>query len=74
MRFVSLPAVSSRPVPLGRYVALVKAAKRSPEATFKHGLTCWWPVLGREVLEQFRDGVSERIREAIPYHKRGEKA
>ena len=71
-RFIMLPAVSERsPVRLGRYVAFVLAAKRSPAAEFKHGLDCWWPVTGAEIVKQFRSAMHERISQAIPYSARG---
>lgn len=72
MRYVMLPAVhETKGVRLGKYVAFIRHAKANPDAQFKHGLTCWWPVTGAEIVKQFREGLSERIGQAIPYHKRG---
>lgn len=74
MRFIIVPAVSDRrPVRLGRYVAFVAAAKRSPNTEFKHGLDCWWPVTGAEIVKQFRAAMHDRITQAIPYNLRGVK-
>lgn len=71
-RYIMLPAISEvRPVRLGRYVAFVAAAKRSPSAEFKHGLDCWWPVTGAEIIKQFRTAMHERISQAVPYSSRG---
>lgn len=67
-----LPAVSERrPVRIGRYVAFVVAAKKSPDAEFKHGLDCWWPVTGAEIVKQFRAAMHDRITQAVPYSSRG---
>jgi len=70
MRYISLPAINKR-VTIKNYVAGVKMAKARPDAEFKHGLTCWWPCTGADIMRQFRDGVMDRINQAIPYLKRG---
>lgn len=69
-RFVRLPAID-KSVPLGAYVKAVKLAKANPEMEFKHGLTCWWPCTGREIVKQFFEGVQERINAGVPYGARG---
>ncbi len=71
MRCVVLPAISARPVRLWKYVAFVAAAKASPATEFRHGLDCWWPCTGAEIVSQFREAMQARITEAIPYSKRG---
>lgn len=71
LRWIICPALHSKPIPLGRYVAFIKAAKARPGSEFKHGLTCWWPVTGAEIVKQFREGLTERINQAKPYHLRG---
>ena len=70
MREIHLPAVNMT-VPLSSYVRAVRLAKENPNAEFKHGLTTWWPVKGREIIWQFRQGMQERINQAIPYSDRG---
>ena len=67
---IYLPAIERR-IPLGVYVAAIKTAKAHPEQTFKHGLSTWWPTTGREIVAQFRDGMQDRINQAMPYHRRG---
>lgn len=69
-RTIYLPAIS-RSVSLGAYVTAIKLAKRFPDREFKHGLTCWWPCPGRDILRQFREGVKDRINQATPYMQRG---
>jgi hypothetical protein len=69
-RTIYLPAIERR-VSLAAYVAAIKTAKAQPEQTFKHGLTTWWPTTGREIVAQFRDGMHDRINQAIPYRRRG---
>jgi hypothetical protein len=69
-RYISLPAINRR-VPLGAYVNYVKLAKANPDREFKHGLSCWWQCLGKEVVQQFREGMNERINAGIPAIKRG---
>ena len=69
-RAIYLPATGRR-IPLGAYVQGIKLAKANPEAEFKHGLTCWWPCTGAEIMEQFRRGMHNRISQGIPYSERG---
>lgn len=71
-RVVTLPAIH-RTVTLGAYVKAVKMARDNPDAEFDHGLTTWWPTKGREIVEQFRHGMNDRINQGIPYSKRGMK-
>lgn len=71
MRTVHLPAVDRR-VSLAAYIAAVKRAKANPTEIFSHGLTCWWPCAGEEIVRQFVDGMQERINQAVPYHQRGQ--
>ena len=71
-RYIVLPALDGKKVALGSYIQAVRHAKAHPETTFKHGLTCWWPCTGREVLTQFLDGVHNRINAGIPYVSRGQ--
>jgi hypothetical protein len=70
MRTITLPAIN-KTVPLGAYVAAVKLAKANPTMEFKHGLTCWWPCTGAEIVQQFFRGVQDRINQAVPYSQRG---
>ena len=57
---------NGRRVTIGQYVKAIKLAKANPDATFKHGLTGWWPVTGREVLAQFRQMVQDLINRHRP--------
>ena len=70
MRTIHLPAVDRR-VSLAAYIAAVKRGKANPTMTFSHGLTCWWPCTGDEIVRQFVAGIQDRISQAIPYHRRG---
>lgn len=58
-------------VSLSAYLAAVKQAKAHPDAEFKHGLTCWGPCKGRDIMRQFFDGLTDRINQGIPYANRG---
>jgi hypothetical protein len=69
-RTITLPAVNMT-VTLKAYVAAVRMAKANPTAEFKHGFTTWWPTTGADIMRQFREGMQERINQAIPYSKRG---
>ena len=69
MRCISLPAINKN-VSLQNYVAGIKKAKSMPDSVFPHGLTCWWSCTGREIMEQFMDGVNDRINQMIPYIER----
>ncbi len=70
MRVIYLPATGKR-IPLKAYVQGIKLAKANPTAEFKHGLTCWWPCTGKEIMRQFRRSIHDRINQNIPYHQRG---
>ena len=60
MRVIYLPAIEKR-VSLAAYIKAIKLAKQHPDAKFSHGLTTWWPTLGREIVQQFLLGVHDRI-------------
>lgn len=70
-RYITLGDDSGRRVTLGQYVAAIKLAKANPTTEFKRGLTCWWPVTGAEVVQQFRRGMQDRISQGISYSQRG---
>jgi hypothetical protein len=71
-RTIRLPAID-RTVTLVSYINLVRLAKGYPTAVFKTGLTTWWPTTGAEIMQQFRQGMTDRINQAIPYSQRGRK-
>jgi len=71
LRTIHLPAID-RTVSLAAYIQAVSLAKACPTAVFKTGLTTWWPTTGAEIMQQFRDGMTERINQAIPYSQRGQ--
>jgi hypothetical protein len=70
-RYVTLPALDNKKVPLSAYVAAIKTAKANPDRTFKHGLTTWWATTGAEIMDQFRAGMMDRINQGISYSQRG---
>lgn len=70
MRCIYLPAIERR-VSLGQYVAAIRLAKANPHREFKHGLTCWWPCSGADIIRQFYAGIVDRINAGIPYVERG---
>lgn len=70
MRTITLPAVN-KTVSLKQYVAAIKMAKMNLDREFKHGLTCWYPCSGRDIVKQFLDGIHDRINEGISYNLRG---
>lgn len=70
MRTIYLPAVGRR-VTLAAYLSAVRKAKANPHVLFSHGLTCWWPCTGEEIMRQFQEGIQERINQATPYLMRG---
>ena len=69
-RTIYLPALE-RSVTLAQYVDAIRLAKANMDREFKHGLTTWWPTMGAVIVKQFRDGLNQRISEAIPYYRRG---
>jgi len=69
-RFITIPVIDRR-VTIGQYISAIKTAKANPEAEFKHGLTCWWPCTGTDIMKQFMEGINDRINQNISYSKRG---
>ena len=72
-RMITLPAIN-KSVTLGQYVSAVKTAKANPGMEFKHGLTCWWPCKGSDIVRQFVEGIHDRINQGVSYNLRGGKA
>jgi hypothetical protein len=72
MRTIHLPAIDRR-VFLSAYLSAVRRAKANPSTVFSHGLTCWWPCTGEEIMRQFHEGLQDRINQAVPYSRRGRK-
>lgn len=72
-RMIFLPAIGKH-VPLRAYLEAVNKAKANPDMEFKHGLTCWWPCTGAEIMRQFTAGVHDRINQAVPYAVRGRRS
>jgi hypothetical protein len=70
MRTIYCPGID-RSVSLATYVRAVKLAKAHPHSEFQQGLTCWWSCTGSEIIEQFWQGVQDRINQAVPYVERG---
>lgn len=70
MRTIYLPSIERR-ISLAQYVKAIKFAKVNQDKQFKQGLTCWWPCSGADIMKQFREGVQDRINQAIPYSSRG---
>jgi hypothetical protein len=70
IRTIRLTAID-RTVTLADYNTLVRLAKGFPTATFRTGLTTWWPTTGAEIMQQFRAGMMDRINQGIPYTQRG---
>jgi len=48
-------------ITIGQYIFAHKRAKENQEVEFARGLTCWYPVTGREILNQFMDAIHDRI-------------
>lgn len=69
MRTIYIAGIE-RSVSLRDYIIAIKKAKEYPDTKFDHGLTTWWPTLGREIVRQFVDGVHNRINQGIPYNER----
>ena len=70
MRYITLSALDGRKIPLKAYLDGIKLAKTNPDKTFNHGLTCWWSCTGAEIMQQFNDGLHDRINQGISYRER----
>lgn len=62
-----------RQTALGTYVRGVRHAIAHPDARFPRGLD-GWPATGAEIRRQFRQGLHDRINQAVPYLDRGKEA
>lgn len=58
-------------VSIGCYVRNIKKAKANPDATFRCTLESWAPGTGRQIMQEFRRGLMDRINQAVPYMQRG---
>jgi hypothetical protein len=58
-------------VSLRSYLAAVRKAKANPAAVFDRGLAGWGRTSGAEVVREFRDGMHDRISQAVPVTRRG---
>ena len=43
------------------YCKGVRLAKANLNREFKRGLTCWWPCSGQDIVNQFVEGIHDRI-------------
>lgn len=60
VRVIGLPAIN-KSVTIAQYCKAVKRAKANTAGTFPHGLTTWWPTPGAQIVQQFREGMHDRI-------------
>ncbi len=70
MRMIYVSGIE-RWVTIRAYIKAVRDAKANPDTTFKTGLTCWWACTGKEIVEQYWEGVQDRINENKSYITRG---
>ena len=70
-RYVTI--ARQKQVPLGAYVRAIGIAKAAPEQTFKSGLSTFWTTKGREIHEQFYEGLTDRINRRIANYGKGRK-
>jgi hypothetical protein len=63
-----------RSVPLGAYVAGIKACAAAPAGTeYRHGLTGDWSATREEILADWRASVHDRINLRVPTFGHGRK-
>lgn len=55
--------VLDRSIPAPAYLAGIRAAKATPDATFKQSLWHWTPDTGAEIIRQYRHDLHRRINE-----------
>lgn len=70
MRTIYMPAIN-RSVTLAQYCKAINLAKNNLDVEFKHGLTCWYPCKGEDIVKQFLAGIHDRINQNISYSQRG---
>ncbi len=57
--YITIATGAKIPIPI--YVQGIKLAIANPDREFKHGLTTWWAVTGKEIREQFLESIHDRI-------------
>jgi len=63
-----------RTVTLGNYLKAWRAVRRAPTGTeFKESLCGWWPASRETILQQYSDGVHDRINRHLPFYRKGRK-
>lgn len=72
-RYITMPAIGKRAT-LRQYVSAWKVAKANPDRLYARGLTTDCACTGAEIVQQFRDGMHDRINQAVPYITRGKPA
>jgi hypothetical protein len=75
-RVITLSAHGHRTVSLSSYTQSwqrVKSLVSSGQSStiFSQSLTRWWSCTARDILDEFREGMQDRINQAIPYILRG---
>lgn len=66
--------VRGRQVDVRDYAKMWRRVQEAPPgSTFKESLRGWWPVTREELLEQFREGMHDRISLHMPGYKKGRK-
>lgn len=66
--------VRGREVDVRDYAKMWRRVQQAPPGvTFKESLRGWWPISREELLEQFRDGMHDRISRNMPHYGKGRK-
>ena len=60
---------TDRLITIGALVAGIKRAIANPDATFKRGISTWWPTTGREIRRDFYSLVEDSINSHLPPRK-----
>lgn len=54
------------PVSLAAYLKAIRLAKQNPDQLFDRGLCSAFPKQGQDIMEDFLDGVMDRINQHMP--------
>ena len=65
MNKLVIQTYEGRPIPLARYVDIIKAARAEPDAMWRESLCGWWPVPGRAIVAQFWDMIRDHCNRGL---------
>lgn len=58
----AITITNDKRISITTYVNAWKIVRSNPlDTMYKDSLTTWWPVSGKDIIQQYRDGIHDRI-------------